>query len=132
VYKKGNKHLKIKIMTITYKTSNGTYKVDFSKSILAELITAKDVISVVFNSIEYKKFKTKKNNVNDWSKRRAGQIKAILNNWGVDYKFCKNSGDGITFSIDNLIYENRVLIKNAGFIVCGIGRHDKGTIFRCV
>jgi len=73
------------------------------------------------------------NNQNDWSKRKAYQVKAILNDWGVEYNTCKNHGDGITFEIDNTLYENRLLIHKAGFILLNISliNHDKGTIFKC-
>jgi len=73
------------------------------------------------------------NDTNNWSKRSASQVKAILNDWGVTYVTCKNHGDGITFEIDNLLFENRMLIRQAGFVLKNISvmNHDKNTVFQC-
>lgn len=59
----------------------------------------------------------KKNDTNNFSKRTASQVRSILRSNGLD-AHCLNLGNNRTFSVyveDTIT--NRVLIKNAGFIL---------------
>lgn len=51
--------------TLNYSTNNGNYSVDYSFKILSELLSAKDVISVIFENTEIKNFRTDFDILND-------------------------------------------------------------------
>lgn len=78
-----------------------------------------------------KTFKTKSNNKNNFSKRRANTVSSILKSVGVEFDNCENMGDGRLFCIYNNKMTNRMRLKRAGFILERSNQGDKVCYFRC-
>lgn|GEM_PF-5068738 len=62
------------------------------------------------------KYKMKTNDTNNFAKRTASQVTAILRTHGVTEK-AENTGDGRHFCIVSEKFGTRVAVKRAGFIL---------------
>jgi len=69
------------------------------------------------------------NNANDFSKRTATQVNAILKGYNLPAK-AESLGDGRAFYIHDTSIKTRVALKKAGFIRDVAGVNDKGVFFK--
>jgi hypothetical protein len=70
------------------------------------------------------------NNQNDFAKRTAATVKAILKNYiNLESHQIENLGDNNQFSVTNATIQTKMAIKMAGFIRQGSSGHV--TYFKC-
>jgi len=71
-----------------------------------------------------------KNDINNFGKRTASQVGAVLKSIGIQTK-PENMGDGRTFTIGvESTLKNRVALKKAGFLLCMGNEGDKYITFK--
>lgn len=72
---------------------------------------------------------TTTNDTNNFAKRNANQVKAVLKANGLNVSTVENMGDGRQFSINCTDIKSRVAIKRAGYILHRSEQNQKYLVF---